>query len=87
VILAQFDTVLVSSGSNGMPIMFTIMSIYLMGVAEQCAQHVAKVWVIFQILAKVASELFTQPHPPTHLAYIEWFFPFPSEPNHYHLMY
>jgi hypothetical protein len=81
---ARFDTVLVSSGSNGASIVSTVMNMCLKVVA---GQRVAQVRVVFQIPERAASELFTQPDPPTHFAYIEWFSPFPSEPDRHHLMY
>jgi hypothetical protein len=49
--------------------------------------RVAQLRLLFQIPAKAASELFTHSTPPTQFAYLEWFSPFPSEPEHHHLMY
>jgi hypothetical protein len=50
-------------------------------------QRVAQLRVVFQIPTMAISELFTQSAPPTHFAYVEWFSPFPPEPEPNHLMY
>jgi Plavaka transposase len=88
VVPGRFDTVLVSSGSGGVFLfIFAIPSMCLTVVGLVAGQRVAQVRVVFQIPTRAASDLFTQPDPPTHLAYIEWFSPFPSEPDHRHSMH
>ncbi|KAI0087258.1 hypothetical protein BDY19DRAFT_893576, partial [Irpex rosettiformis] len=71
---AQFDTVLVNGGSGE-----------YFGVV---GYRVARLRVIFSIPSRVRTQLFPlEMPPPQYLAYVEWFTPFPNDPQPHHLLY
>ncbi|KAF7292558.1 hypothetical protein MIND_01153100 [Mycena indigotica] len=70
----RFDTVLVNDGTGG--------------ITGTQGYRIGQVRVIFSLPTNIVAALFPSGiKPPTHLAYIQWFSAFTSQPEPHHLMY